>query len=77
VVDQSKAPTPAARVLPPEGEDQEAANLPPLGEVARRADGGLVVFLSPVPRTKPSHSGSRSCRMKGSGSPPSRGTRLG
>ncbi len=73
----TRPPTPAARVLLPEGEDQEVANLAPLGEVARRADGGLVVFLSTVPCTKPSHSGSRSCRMKGSGSPPSRGTRLG
>ncbi|MEY4256921.1 MAG: hypothetical protein RLZZ141_2148 [Pseudomonadota bacterium] len=42
-----KPPTPAAPVLPPEGEDPRTENLPPLGEVARSAEGGLVSY----PRT--------------------------
>ena len=41
---KKEPPTPAARVLPPEGEDLGALNLPPLGEVARSAEGGLVSF---------------------------------
>ena len=34
-------PTPASPVFPPEGEDLTFQYLPPLGEVARRAEGGL------------------------------------
>ena len=37
-----KPPTPASPVLPPLGEDLLFLDLPPLGEVARRAVGGLV-----------------------------------
>ena len=48
-----KPPTPDTRVLPPEGEDHQRLNLPPLGEVARRAEGGLVSFLVPHAGRKP------------------------
>jgi len=40
-------PTPASPVLPPEGEDLERQDLPPLGEVARSDEG--VLFVSPNP----------------------------
>ena len=49
---QTRPPTPAARVLPPEGEDQEAANLLPVGEVTLRADGGLIFCLPFSPRRR-------------------------
>ena len=40
-----KPPTPASPVLPPLGEDLLFLDLPPLGEVARSAEGGLVSFF--------------------------------
>ena len=52
VQQQTRPPTPAARVLSPEGEDQEAANLLPVGEVALRADGGLIFCLPISPRRR-------------------------
>ena len=39
-------PTPASPVLPPEGEDLGALNLPPLGEVARSAKDGHTLLVS-------------------------------
>jgi len=41
-------PTPASPVLPPEGEDLRFADLPPLGEVAQSAEGGLVLKQRPT-----------------------------
>jgi hypothetical protein len=60
----TKPPTPASRVLPPEGEDLSAKDLPPLGEVARSDEGGLVSFSLPPcsPRRRgprPFHSGGK------------------
>ena len=45
-VDRCTPPTPASPVLPPEGEDLQTLDLPPLGEVAQSAEGGLVVFTT-------------------------------
>ena len=44
----ARPPTPASPVLPPEGEDLEYQDLPPLGEVARSAEGGLVSVPLPL-----------------------------
>ncbi len=41
---KKEPPTPASPVLPPEGEGFGVVDLPPLGEVARRAVGGLVSY---------------------------------
>jgi hypothetical protein len=47
-------PTPASPVLPPEGEDLVFLDLPPLGEVARSAVGGLDLAMGALePQLRP------------------------
>ena len=48
----NKPPTPAARVLPPEGEDLVLLDLPPLWEAMRSIKGGLVLRYAFKPAVK-------------------------